>query len=73
VACRGKRTALADLRCDAGNLLVTAAEDVQRQVAVAIIGAMEEPPFLMAVQRSSVASRSRMISRSGALCAPGKA
>ena len=34
-----------------GRQQVPAAEDVERQVAVAIIIAMEEPAFLLAVQR----------------------
>ena len=34
-----------------GGQQMTAAEDVQRQVAIAIIVAVEEPPFLVPVQR----------------------
>jgi hypothetical protein len=47
---------------------MAATEKVERQVAVAVVVTVEEPPFLLAVQRiigrikvKKVASRSRMI------------
>ena len=43
-----------------------AAEDVQRQVAVAVVVAVEEPPFLVAVQRDRRWHRDRARSRAGA-------
>jgi hypothetical protein len=47
-----------------GDQQIAAAEHIKRQIAVAIVIAVEEAPFLLAVQGSSVASRLRMI-RSG--------
>src|SRR4029077_141578 len=52
-----------------GGQQIATAEHVERQIAVAVVIAVEEPPLLLACTGSSVASRSRMISFGARSCA----